>query len=119
VGEELYRDRWIRCTDDGIDVRGYYFPWGTKHIPYAAIRGLTRVPVRGLSGRGRLWGTAHPHYWASLDPGRARKRIALVLDLGASVRPYLTPDDPDAVATLITKYARAGVVADARAPRVV
>ena len=27
-----YRDRWIECSDDGIEIRGYYFPWGTKHI---------------------------------------------------------------------------------------
>jgi hypothetical protein len=33
----LYRDRWITCTDDGIRIRWYY-PWGDKHVPYAAIR---------------------------------------------------------------------------------
>ena len=30
----MYRDRWIECTPDEIRIRGYYFPWGTKRIPY-------------------------------------------------------------------------------------
>ena len=38
-----YRDRWIRCTDKHVAIRGYYFPWGTKRIPYDTIRG---VPLR-------------------------------------------------------------------------
>ena len=33
-----YHDRWIDCTEEGLVVRGYYFPWGTQRIPYAEIR---------------------------------------------------------------------------------
>ncbi|MFJ3306682.1 hypothetical protein ACIPSA_26875 [Streptomyces sp. NPDC086549] len=102
--DSRYRDRWITCTDDSLRIRAYYFPWGSKAIPYAAIRGVRRVELGFLTGRGRIWGTAHPRYWASLDPERPRKSIGLVLDLGRFVRPFITPDDPDTVAAVIREH---------------
>jgi hypothetical protein len=93
---EAYRDRWISCDDDEIRVRAYYFPWGTKRIPYGSIRGIRRVTMGRLRGRGRIWGTGNLKYWASLDPGRPSKSVAFILDLGRHVSPFLTPDDPEA-----------------------
>ena len=49
----LYRDRWIECTDDAVVVRGYYFPWGTKRIPYGSIRTIREVKMGALTGKGR------------------------------------------------------------------
>lgn len=95
--DNRYSDRWITCTADEIAVRGYYFPWGTKHIPYARIRSVKRVTMGALTGRGRIWGTFDGRYWASLDPQRPRKRVGLILDVGATVKPFITPDDPQAV----------------------
>jgi len=89
-----YRDRWIACTPEAIEVRGYYFPWGTKRIPYGSIRSLRRVEIGAPRGRARIWGTSNPGYWASLDPHRRRKTVGLILDLGRRVRPFITPDDP-------------------------
>jgi len=45
----LYRDRWIECTSGALRIRGYYFPWGTKTVPYPSIRAGTR----GWTGTGR------------------------------------------------------------------
>jgi hypothetical protein len=90
-----YEDRWISCTPDAVVIRGYYFPWGTRRIAYDEIRSIRRVNMGGLTGKARIWGTANPRYWASLDPGRLRKKSALILDLGRRVRPFLTPADPD------------------------
>ena len=95
LGVGTYRDRWISCSDDGIAVRGYYIPWGTKHIDYRSIRGMRRVVMSGARGKARIWGTANPRYWASLDPRRPSKSVAFILDLGRTVSPFLTPDDPD------------------------
>jgi len=106
----LYRDRWIECTSDALRIRGYYFPWGTKKIPYAAIRSVQPVEMSAFTGRGRVWGTANPRYWASLDPRRPGKRTGLVLDLGRFVRPFITPDDPQAVERVIRE--RTGLSAD-------
>ena len=99
----LYRDRWISCDDQAITIRGYYFPWGTKRIAYGKIRSAVVVPMTAGSGKARLWGTANPTLWASLDPQRPSKDRALVLDIGARVRPFLTPDDVDAVAAIIQR----------------
>jgi hypothetical protein len=91
-----YRDRWIECRPDAISLRGYYFPWGTKCIPYASIRSWRRVDIGTFTGKGRFWGTANPHYWANFDPRRPKKRVGFILDLGHFVHPFITPDDPDA-----------------------
>lgn len=96
-----YHDRWIDCDEDAVRIRGYYFPWGTKRIPYDRIRSVRRVDLSAARGRGRIWGTANPGYWAHLDPARPRKHTALILDTGGSVKPFLTPDDPDAAAEAI------------------
>ncbi|MFC1419028.1 hypothetical protein [Streptacidiphilus cavernicola] len=103
-----YRDRWIECTPDALRIRGYYFPWGTKSIPYPAIRSVRRVETSALRGRARIWGTANPRYWASLDPGRPGKQTALLLDLGRFVHPFITPDDPDAVERLLQERSNLG-----------
>jgi hypothetical protein len=110
------RDRWIECTPDEIRIRGYYFPWGTKRIPYGSIRGYRRVDLSAVRGRPRIWGTANPRYWASLDPGRPGKRQALILDLGRLVRPFITPDDPDAVERAIRERAHVERTGSSRAP---
>ncbi len=107
-----YKDRWIECTDDELVVRGYYFPWGTKRIRYTDIRSVRPVQLGALRGRGRVWGTANPGYWASLDPGRPRKQTGLVLDVGGSVKPFLTPEDPAAVISAITAHSPSSTVVD-------
>ncbi|MGA3354934.1 MAG: hypothetical protein ABSD85_17405 [Acidimicrobiales bacterium] len=99
--ESQYRDRWIECWADSIQIRGYYFPWGTKRIPYSKIRSLRRVEMSTFRGQMRGWGTSNPHYWASLDPQRRHKSVALILDLGRYVKPFVTPDNPDAVEAII------------------
>ncbi len=100
-----YADRWIECTDSAVRIRGYYFPWGTKTIKYADIRDTVRAPLRMLRGRARIWGTSNPRMWAGLDPKRPTKTDAFVLDTGRSVKPFVTPDKPDAFAAELTAHA--------------
>jgi hypothetical protein len=99
----LYSDRWISCDDHAITIRAYYFPWGSKRIAYGTIRSAVIVPIALASGKARLWGTTNPTLWASLDPQRPSKDRALVLDIGSRIRPFLTPDDVDAVAQIIQR----------------
>jgi hypothetical protein len=105
---DVYSDRWIECTADSMSIRGYYFPWGTKHIRYSSILSVRRVELSTFRGQARIWGTANPHYWASLDPKRPKKSVALILELGRYVRPFITPDDPDAVEAIIRDKAKLG-----------
>ena len=97
---DLYHDRWITCDDDAVVIRWYYL-WGAKRIPYSSIRGAKTVTLAAIRGKGRIWGTANPRYWASLDPARPTKNAAIILDVGGQVQPYLTPDDVPAVAEII------------------
>ena len=106
-----YEDTRIRCTAEAIEVRGYYFPWGTKHIPYGSIRSITRVNLGALTGRGRVWGTANPGRWANFDPRRAGKQVGFDLQLGGPVKPLITPDDPDAFETAVRGHVDPGVFA--------
>ena len=99
-----YHDRWVDCTGEELRIRGYYFPCGTKLIPYGSIHALRRVEMTAMRGKGRIWGTANPRYWASFDPKRPSKDVALVLDLGGTVQPFVTPDDPDAVEAVIRRH---------------
>lgn len=106
-----YHDRWIDCTEQGLVVRGYYFPTrGTKHIAYLQIRGIRRVGLTTMRGMWRIWGTANPHYWASWDPGRPHKKVGFVLDVGKAVSPLITPEDPEAFEKTIRE--RTGIDGD-------
>ena len=101
---ELYRDRFVSCTDDAVVIRWYY-PWGARTIPYSSIRSVTRVDLSAFRGNWRIWGTSNPRYWASLDPGRPGKQTGLILDTGGPVRAFVTPDDAGAVADVIVSKA--------------
>jgi hypothetical protein len=105
-----YHDSWIDCTLNEIRIRGYYFLWGTKHIPYATIQQVREVAMSPLRGKGRIWGTASPKLWANLDPHRSQKSRALILDIGARINPYLTPDDVDAAIEAIKAHTDAPVI---------
>lgn len=113
-----YSDRWIRLDDSGITIRAYYFPWGTKRIPYERIRHVTRVNLGAFTGRARIWGTANPGVWASLDPRRPTKRAGFLVDCGRSVTPLITPDDPDTAEASLRAHLPDGIVSDGsrRAP---
>ena len=108
--DALYKDRWIECTGDAVLIHGYYFPWGTKRVPYQSIREVRRVPIGTFTGGGRVWGSTTLRYWASLDPGRPGKKTALILDTGRRILPFITPDDPVAVATAITRHSSVAVI---------
>jgi hypothetical protein len=100
-----YEDRWISCTPTAIEIRGYYFPWGTKRVGYDAVQSVRRVSMGALTGRARIWGTANLRYWAHLDPRRPRKKTALILDLGHPVSPFITPDDVGVAEAIICERA--------------
>jgi hypothetical protein len=103
-----YSDGTITCDSKGVRIRGYYFPWGTKVIPYGAIKGVQRVTLGPLRGKLRIWGTGNFKYWANLDTKRPSKSVGLILDLGKGVKPFITPNDADAVETLVRERAGLG-----------
>ncbi|MFJ7248203.1 hypothetical protein ACIQWA_26715 [Kitasatospora sp. NPDC098652] len=92
----MYNDGLVTCTASELVIRRYYFPLGiAKRIPYGRIRGLRQVPLTRLGGRWRIWGTGDLVHYFNLDLGRVDKSVAFVVDLGAKVKPVITPDEPD------------------------
>jgi hypothetical protein len=104
---DMYKDNGTLCGSDGLEIRHYYL-WGSKRVPYSSIKGVQRVTLTALKGRLRIWGTANLEYWANLDTKRSTKREGLVLDLGKRVKPFITPDDPDLVESIIRECASLG-----------
>ena len=103
-----YSDGVISCDSEGEVIRGYYFPWGTKRVPYGEIKGLTPVTMGKLTGQWRIWGTANFTLWANFDAKRPRKTIGFILDAGKRVRPFVTPDEPDAFESVVRERAHLG-----------
>ncbi|MDA8360238.1 MAG: hypothetical protein M0Z95_28965 [Actinomycetota bacterium] len=68
-------------------VKGYCSPRTVKRVPLAAIRSVRRADMAVLRGRGRIWGTANPGYWAHFDPKRPRKEVAFLVDTGKAAKP--------------------------------
>jgi hypothetical protein len=99
-----YEDRSIGVTDDALTIRGYYFPGTVRRIPLSTIRSVRRADMATLRGRGRIWGTANPGFWANFDTGRPRKTVAFLVDIGKAVQPFLTPDDPDAFEAALREH---------------
>ncbi len=101
-----YEDKYITCDDEGVRVRAYYFPWGSKVIPYSSIRALDRFPLTAWRGKARIWGSGDLRHWANLDPGRPKKSVGFFLDVGRRVVPFLTPSDPDAFEAVVRAHTR-------------
>ena len=103
---DTYDDGTIVCGPDRLEIRSYYFPFGTKRVPYTQVQGLQRIEIKGLwSGKWRLWGTGNPRYWANLDMRRPKKKVGFVVDLGHAVSPVVTPDEPDAFESVLRSRA--------------
>lgn len=106
---EEYTDPRIETTADGLRIRRYYLPFGDKRIGWDEIRSVGRVEVGALRGRFRIWGTANPRYWANLDPSRPRKKRGFIVDLGGTVKPFVTPDDPAAFEAALRAHTEAPI----------
>ena len=92
---EGYDDGRVACDDQGIVIRHYYL-FGAKRVGYGDIR-EARVSPLGWMGKWRIQGSGDLQHWFNFDPRRPRKDVAIVLYLDATVRPVITPDDPERV----------------------
>ena len=112
---ETYDDGSIVCGSEGLEIHAYYFPSGTKSVPYQQIQGLHRFEITGVwTGKWRLWGTGNPRYWANLDRKRPKKKVGFVVDLGRRISPIVTPDEPDAFERVLRARANLRPGANAR-----
>ena len=96
----LYEDKWLVCDDDAITIKTYYFPIGSKRIPYTQLKGISEQALTAASNY-RIWGASDPRYWFHLDTTRPQKNKALILDKGDWVKAVITPQDPDRVLQIL------------------
>jgi hypothetical protein len=97
----LYEDQYIICDDDAITINWYYFPIGSKCLPYAAIRSVREETMGFWTGAGRIWGMGLSPQWFHLDPKRPSKTRCIVIDEGARIESAITPADPDTVLRIL------------------
>lgn len=102
---ESYHDKRLAVGSEGLSIKGYYLPWGTKRVAIASIASLTRVDIGTFTGRGRVWGTANPKYWANFDAARPTKTVGFIVNLNKRISPFVTPDDPEAFEAAIRSLA--------------
>ena len=96
-----YDDGLIACASDELVIRRYSLLLRPRRIPYAEIRRVTKVQLRGLQ-KWRIWGGDVRH-WFNFDARRPDKQVALVLDVGKHVKPTITPDDPQHVVDVLQR----------------
>ena len=53
-----------------------------------------------------MHGIDHRGRWYSRDRHRGEKELAIDLDVGGSIRPVLTPEDPDSVIDILRERLR-------------
>lgn len=99
----LYDDGRITCDEDGVVIHWYY-PWGSKRIPYRSIRANSIIDLAPVRGKWRLWGSGDLVHWYNLDGNRPKKASGIELDLGGRVRPCATLDDVEAVVAVLQAH---------------
>ncbi|HZU73780.1 MAG TPA: hypothetical protein VE990_13505 [Acidimicrobiales bacterium] len=99
----LYDDGRIVCDEDGMTIRWYY-PWGSKKIPYGSIRAVKSFSLRPVRGKWRIWGSGDFVHWYNLDGDRPSKQTGIDIDTGRRVHPTITPQDPEAVARIVNEH---------------
>jgi len=97
-----YDDGRVACDDQEVVIRHYYL-FGAKRIGYQQIR-EAKVSSLGTMGKWRIHGSGDLVHWFNFDPRRPRKDTAIVLYLGGSIRPVITPDDPERVAAELAAH---------------
>ena len=101
----MYEDSTVRADGTGITIARYGFFGTDKRVSYAAIKSV-EVFEMGWGGRWRLIGLGLGGWsnWYNWDTKRRNKTTAIAIDTGGSLKPTVTPDDPDEFVTVISDY---------------
>lgn len=97
----LYQDNFIICDDDALTIDWYYFPFGSKRIPYKSIKNFSEENIGLFTGQGRIWGMGFSPHWFHLDPQRPTKTKCIILDDGEWIKSVITPDDCERVMQIL------------------
>ena len=105
MAEKEYDDGLIALSDDALVIRRYDLFLRPRSVPYLQIHSVTPVELRGFRfGNWRLWGSSDLIHWFHADWHRPKKHVGLVLDVAKGMKPVITPDDPQRVATALRSH---------------
>jgi hypothetical protein len=95
---ELYSDGLIKIDNDGITIRLFYFPFGSKRINFSDIE--TVQAYKG--GCMRIWGSGDFRTWFGLDFGAMKRTMTFIIYYKNSwFRTGLTAQNSERVAEIL------------------
>lgn len=98
----LYEDTQIIINDEGLEIKRYYFPVGmSKQIKFSEIESVNEIDLSFLKGKARLWGMDIAPYWYNWDNNRFWKKKGIVINLGKTINPAITPDNHNEVMKIL------------------
>jgi len=100
----LYEDQHVVCDHSALTIKQYYFPFGSKRIPYADIKKLEMVDLGWFTGKLRIWGMGLSPYWFHLDVDRPKKQKAIIIDSGEWLKSVLTPEHISQVHQILVQH---------------
>lgn len=103
----VYEDKYVVLDEHAITIKTYYFPWGSKRIPYDDIDQVREEELDFWSGKWRIWGTRKPPQWFHLDWNRPGKPKCIILETNTGwSKPVLTPESHEKVLSLLREKVR-------------
>ena len=104
---KMYEDDLIELDHEAVTIKQGRRGNRTRRIPYSDIRGAEQFPLRLGTGRYRLVGISplRPRDYFYWGRGRHAKTHGISLDVGRFMRIAITPDDPQAVMSILDERA--------------
>ncbi len=77
----LYADRLVEVDEQGMRLKNYYFPFGSKYIRFDQVKSWSQQPATLLNGKWRIWGSGDLRTWFPLDWQRPQRDTIFFLTL--------------------------------------
>ena len=75
----LYSDALVEVDEEGIRLRGYYFPFGSKFVAFSRIARIVAESPTLRNGRWRIWGSGNLRTWFARDWKRPRREAIFII----------------------------------------
>eukprot|EP00164_Ancoracysta_twista_P001863 GFYU01002451.1.p2 GENE.GFYU01002451.1~~GFYU01002451.1.p2 ORF type:complete len:119 (-),score=5.76 GFYU01002451.1:87-443(-) len=109
TGKQLYSDKFCTITDKGITIFWYYFPFGSKFIPFDDVATADPMPCESMiSTTHKTWGMSLSPIWWACDFSRAfsnKDKQIVVSFPGKTMKSGFTAESPRKVLEIINNRA--------------
>ena len=102
AADVIYSDRLVEITKGSILFRNYYFPFGSKRVPFSDVDNIVAKETTWRNGKWRIHGTVDFLTWFPRDWKRpSRDRIFFVSFPNKRRRIGFTVEDSETVAKIL------------------